>query len=102
MSVPGQVMLREISEIPRMLGDIANAMSSNQSAKNLLRDRNFDSVIILARGTSDNASHYLKYLLETQLGLPEEVAAGVAYLASDDASFVTGSELVIDGGYLAR
>ncbi len=75
MSVPGQVMLREISEIPRMLGDIANAMSCNQSAKNLLRDRNFDSVIILARGTSDNAGHYLKYLLETQLGLPVGLAS---------------------------
>lgn len=37
-----------------------------------------------------------------RLGRPEEVAAGVAYLASDDASFVTGSELYIDGGYLAR
>ncbi|MBU3646423.1 MAG: SIS domain-containing protein [Candidatus Nanopelagicaceae bacterium] len=75
MAVPGQVMLREISEIPRMLGDIANAMSSNQSVKNLLRDRNFDSVIILARGTSDNAGHYLKYLLETQLGLPVGLAS---------------------------
>lgn len=75
MSVPGQVMLREISEIPRMLVDIANAMSSNQSAKNLLRERNFDSVIILARGTSDNAGHYLKYLLETQLGLPVGLAS---------------------------
>jgi len=75
MSVPGQVMLREISEIPRILGDIANAMSSNQSAKNLLRERNFDSVIILARGTSDNAGHYLKYLLETQLGLPVGLAS---------------------------
>ncbi len=37
-----------------------------------------------------------------RLGQPEEVAAGVAYLASDDASFVTGTELYIDGGYLAR
>jgi NAD(P)-dependent dehydrogenase (short-subunit alcohol dehydrogenase family) len=37
-----------------------------------------------------------------RLGLPEEVAAGVAYLAGDDASFVTGSELYIDGGYIAR
>jgi NAD(P)-dependent dehydrogenase (short-subunit alcohol dehydrogenase family) len=37
-----------------------------------------------------------------RLGLPAEVAAGVAYLASDDASFVTGLELYIDGGYMAR
>ncbi len=37
-----------------------------------------------------------------RLGQPQEIAAGVAYLASDDASFVTGSELYIDGGYIAR
>jgi NAD(P)-dependent dehydrogenase (short-subunit alcohol dehydrogenase family) len=37
-----------------------------------------------------------------RLGQPEEIAAGVAYLASDDASFVTGLELYIDGGFIAR
>ena len=37
-----------------------------------------------------------------RLGKPAEIAAGVAYLASDDASFVTGLELYIDGGYTAR
>ena len=37
-----------------------------------------------------------------RLGRPEEVAAAVAYLAGDDATFVTGSELYVDGGYLAR
>ena len=37
-----------------------------------------------------------------RLGRPDEIAAGVAYLASDDASYVTGSELYIDGGYTAR
>lgn len=34
-------------------------------------------------------------------GVPEDIAAGVVYLASDDARFVTGIELVIDGGVMA-
>lgn len=33
-------------------------------------------------------------------GEPEEIAAGAAYLASSDASFVTGTDLLIDGGYV--
>ncbi len=36
------------------------------------------------------------------VGKPEDIAAGIAYLASDDAGFVTGAELVIDGGYVAQ
>jgi NAD(P)-dependent dehydrogenase (short-subunit alcohol dehydrogenase family) len=34
-------------------------------------------------------------------GKPEEIAYGVLFLASDEASFMTGAELVIDGGYTA-
>ena len=37
-----------------------------------------------------------------RLGQPEDVAYGVLFLASDEASFMTGSELVIDGGWTAQ
>jgi len=36
------------------------------------------------------------------VGEPDDIAAGIVYLASDEAKFVTGAELVIDGGYTAR
>ena len=36
-----------------------------------------------------------------RIGTTEDVAYGVLYLASDESSFVTGSELVIDGGRTA-
>lgn len=36
-----------------------------------------------------------------RLGQPQDIANGVLYLASDESSFVTGAELVIDGGFTA-
>jgi NAD(P)-dependent dehydrogenase (short-subunit alcohol dehydrogenase family) len=36
-----------------------------------------------------------------RIGQPEEVAAAAVFLCSDDAAFVTGTTLVIDGGKLA-
>ena len=46
-----------------------------------------------------------KFFLRIPIGRyaqPEEVAYGVLYLASDESSYVTGSELVIDGGWTAQ
>jgi len=46
-----------------------------------------------------------KHIAATQplgLGLPEQVAAPVCFLLSDAASFITGVNLPVDGGYLAR
>jgi NAD(P)-dependent dehydrogenase (short-subunit alcohol dehydrogenase family) len=36
------------------------------------------------------------------VGEPDDIAYGIVYLASDEAKFVTGSELVIDGGYTCK
>ncbi len=36
-----------------------------------------------------------------RLGTPDEIAAGAVFLASDESSFMTGSDLLIDGGYTA-
>jgi NAD(P)-dependent dehydrogenase (short-subunit alcohol dehydrogenase family) len=36
------------------------------------------------------------------MGEADDIAWGIVYLASEEAKFVTGTELVIDGGYTAR
>ncbi len=42
-----------------------------------------------------------KYHVMRRLGEPREVARAILFLCSDDASFITGAELPVDGGYLA-
>jgi NAD(P)-dependent dehydrogenase (short-subunit alcohol dehydrogenase family) len=54
--------------------------------------RNFDSVEA-ARRSHNN--------LLGRLGAPDEIAASAVFLASDESRFMTGSDLLIDGGYTA-
>ena len=40
--------------------------------------------------------------LGNRFGIPREIADAIAFLASDEASFITGAELVVDGGFTAQ
>ena len=53
-------------------------------------------------GGAEYVSEIIKNPPMGRLGEPEEVAKAIAFLASDDASFITGAILAVDGGYLAR
>ena len=70
MSKLGLIMASEIAETPKVFTSILDNQQAFDSVKNVLVEEKIQSVLILARGTSDNAAHYLKYLIETQIGLP--------------------------------
>jgi glucosamine--fructose-6-phosphate aminotransferase (isomerizing) len=70
MSKLGLIMASEIAETPKVFTAILDNKKAFESVKNVLVEEKIQSVLILARGTSDNAAHYLKYLIETQIGLP--------------------------------
>lgn len=45
---------------------------------------------------------FIKQIPLGRLGRPEDIAAVALFLASDDANYVTGADLVVDGGYLTQ
>lgn len=66
----GVLMSSEIAQTSQVFSDILDDLSGFELIKNVLIGEKIQSVLILARGTSDNAAHFLKYLIETQIGLP--------------------------------
>jgi glucosamine--fructose-6-phosphate aminotransferase (isomerizing) len=70
MTRHGSIMESEIAQTPEIFEKILASHPINDQISTLISDRKISSILILARGTSDNAAHFLKYLIETQLGLP--------------------------------
>jgi 3(or 17)beta-hydroxysteroid dehydrogenase len=56
-----------------------------------------------SQGDVDEGRRYLDSLHPIgHIGEPDDIASAIVYLASDESKFVTGSELVVDGGYTAQ
>ncbi|PWA13066.1 short-chain dehydrogenase [Pueribacillus theae] len=77
-------------------------------AKDLIRVNSIHPGIIETAMTEDlyadeETLNWLKDVTPwPRLGKPEDVAYGALFLASDESTFITGSELVIDGGWIAH
>lgn len=73
---------------------------------NVVRPGSIDTPLMWAGVNSDEIVTVRRLAKEAEpigrLGQPEEVAKAVLFLVSDEASFITGAELVVDGGLGAR
>lgn len=66
----GTSMESEISQIPEVFQTILDNLNKFDKLQEVFKSHDFKSVQILARGTSDNAAHFLKYLIEIKIGIP--------------------------------
>lgn len=70
MTRHGEIMKSEIGQTSDVFAKIISSDLISDQLSSLIKDFEIHSVLVLARGTSDNAAHFFKYLVETQLGLP--------------------------------
>lgn len=73
-------MLREINEQPAMLEKTIQAETKKlDKIGRFLRDRNVELIVLVARGSSDNAALFARYLFETTCGIPVSLSAPSVY-----------------------
>ncbi len=74
------LMLKEIAQQPAVLEKTIKAESKKlDKIGKFLKDRNIDFIVLVARGSSDNAALFGRYLLETKCGIPVSLSAPSVY-----------------------
>lgn len=66
----GEIMKSEIRQTPEIFTQILQNQLFESKLVSILKSNEISSILLLARGTSDNAAFFFKYLVETQIGLP--------------------------------
>ena len=56
----------------------------------------------LTQSSGENPDDTINYSLIKRIGTPEDIAKAIAFLASEDASFITGQVLIVDGGFTLK
>lgn len=75
----------------------ANAVCPGATRTEQIKDKHVGDLPLDDFWEGAGQSHPMK-----RYGAPEEIANAIVFLASDDSSFMTGSSMVVDGGYLAQ
>lgn len=91
---PGSLMEREIAEQPEVFAHLLAASADVADVAAAIHDRSPHTVMIVARGSSDHAALYLKYLLEVRLGLPTGLCSPSSTTLYGASPFTPGTLVV--------
>ncbi|HEX2886561.1 SDR family NAD(P)-dependent oxidoreductase [Vineibacter terrae] len=65
-------------------------------------EKTFEALARQGRSVDSTKAAMVRQIPLGHVGAPEDIARAVLFLASDEARYITGTELVVDGGFLAR
>lgn len=89
--------------IQAMTGSLASELARHRIRVNAVCPGLIWTPMVWSSGPREEHEKWVRrHTLLNRLGEPADIGAAVAFLASDDASFITGTHVVVDGGQLAR